>query len=114
MKTAIQYALIVTALFVLFAVPDVAFAGNVADDELAPLVQKIFDYLEGSVGLGIVIVAFLVAAIAAIAQRLIVFLSAFGLLIIVKYGPQVILGFFGGTLDGVAAATQMAAALPLQ
>ena len=80
-------------------------AGSVGDDELAPLVQKIFDYLEGSVGLGIVIVAFVVAAIAAIAQRLIVFLSAFGLLIIVKYGPQVILNFFGATLDSVGSAT---------
>lgn len=90
---------------VMLATSQLALAGNVADDELAPLVQKIFDYLEGSVGLGIVIVAFVVAAIAAIAQRLIVFLSAFGLLIIVKYGPQVILNFFGATLDGLAAAS---------
>ncbi|AVP99326.1 hypothetical protein C7S18_20075 [Ahniella affigens] len=98
------FPLIATALIaaLLLLIPDFAFAGNVADDELAPLVQKIFDYLEGSVGLGIVIVAFVVAAIAAIAQRLIVFLSAFGLLIIVKYGPQVILNFFGATLDGLA------------
>lgn len=97
---------IVLLVAVLLFVPDLAFAGNVADDELAPLVQKIFDYLEGSVGLGIVIVAFVVAAIAAIAQRLIVFLSAFGLLIIVKYGPQVILNFFGATLDGLSHLTQ--------
>lgn len=92
-----------TTLCVLFllVLSGPAVAGNVADDELAPLVQKIFDYLEGSVGLGIVIVAFVVAAIAAIAQRLVVFLSAFGLLIIVKYGPQVILNFFGATLDGL-------------
>lgn len=95
--TLITIALMATLLLI----PDLAFAGTVADDELAPLVQKIFDYLEGSVGLGIVIVAFVVAAIAAIAQRLIVFLSAFGLLIIVKYGPQVILNFFGATLEGL-------------
>ena len=93
---------ILLALFVLAFFAGPACAGSVGDDELAPLVQKIFDYLEGSVGLGIVIVAFVVAAIAAIAQRLIVFLSAFGLLIIVKYGPQVILNFFGATLDGVS------------
>lgn len=95
-------------LICLLATSTPALAGNVADDELAPLVQKIFDYLEGSVGLGIVIVAFVVAAIAAIAQRLIVFLSAFGLLIIVKYGPQVILNFFGATLDGLVTATALA------
>lgn len=101
MKTLSLLTLALLAL--LLAMPDLAYAGNVADDELAPLVQKIFDYLEGSVGLGIVIVAFVVAAIAAIAQRLIVFLSAFGLLIIVKYGPQVILNFFGATLEGLQA-----------
>ena len=98
-------------LFALACYAGPACAGSVGDDELAPLVQKIFDYLEGSVGLGIVIVAFVVAAIAAIAQRLIVFLSAFGLLIIVKYGPQVILNFFGATLDGLGAATSVAASV---
>lgn len=114
MKTATHYFMMFAVLAALLVAPDLAFAGNMADDELAPLVQRIFDYLNGSVGLGIVIVAFLVSAIAAIAQRLIVFLSAFGLLIIVKYGPQVILNFFGATLDGVSQVTHAAATLPLQ
>jgi len=95
----------ILCVLLMLLVAEPAIAGNVADDELAPLVQKIFDYLEGSVGLGIVIVAFVVAAIAAIAQRLVVFLSAFGLLIIVKYGPQVILNFFGATLYGIGVVT---------
>lgn len=105
MKLAPQMFAFSAVLILLALIPESAHAGQVAQDELAPLVQKIFDYLEGSVGLGIVIVAFVVAAIAAIAQRLIVFLSAFGLLIIVKYGPSVILNFFGATLDGIHAAT---------
>ncbi|AVQ00245.1 hypothetical protein C7S18_23400 (plasmid) [Ahniella affigens] len=105
MKLAPQMLVFAAVMAVLALIPESAHAGQVAQDELAPLVQKIFDYLEGSVGLGIVIVAFVVAAIAAIAQRLIVFLSAFGLLIIVKYGPTVILNFFGATLDGIHAAT---------